>query len=61
MVYVSLPLFLQLNRNIHSAKINAYANIQADIDRHLSDLGERDELLDAARKKLITQSGNALG
>ncbi|KAF8813471.1 hypothetical protein BYT27DRAFT_7335092 [Phlegmacium glaucopus] len=43
------------------AKINAYANIQLDIGRHFSDLGEREKLLDAARKKLVMESGNALG
>lgn len=58
-----LPLFFfdLTGTYISSAKIDAYANIQVDISRHLSELGERDKLLNAAREKLIMESGNALG
>ena len=61
---MSLHLFPFIPSNLtlrtESKKLKAYANIQVDIGRHL-DLGERDELLDSAKKKLITESGNALG
>ncbi|KAF8150959.1 hypothetical protein B0H34DRAFT_801860 [Crassisporium funariophilum] len=44
-----------------ASKLTLYATVQSGIDNHNARLEDREKLLDAARKKLVKQSGNVLG